>query len=69
MPDMDGFELAKLIHQDPLLSDVALVAVTGYGLNVDRLRAKSSSFGAYLPKPASTSDIYQAVASAMEARR
>jgi len=69
MPGMDGYELARQIRQDPLLSDVAVVAITGFGLNVDRLRARSCGFGAYLLKPVAAGDIYQAVASALEFRR
>jgi PAS domain S-box-containing protein len=69
MPGMDGFELARQIHQDPLLADVGLVAITGYGRPIDRERGKSAGFGAYLLKPASASDIYDAVARALEARR
>jgi CheY-like chemotaxis protein len=69
MPGMDGYDLARQIHQDPLLPDVALVAITGYGLALDRQRAQAAGFGAFVLKPASAGDIYRAVASALEARR
>ena len=36
LPELDGFEVAKRIRQDPLLHDIVLVAMTGYGQASDR---------------------------------
>ena len=31
LPELDGFEVAKRIRQQPTLQDIVLVAMTGYG--------------------------------------
>ena len=36
LPELDGFEVAKRIRQEPLLHDIVLVAMTGYGQESDR---------------------------------
>jgi signal transduction histidine kinase/DNA-binding response OmpR family regulator len=51
LPVMDGYELAQLLRQDPALPGIRLVAVTGYGLESDRVRARNAGFDAHLVKP------------------
>ena len=55
MPDMDGYEVARRIraqaeqsHQPP----ATLVALTGWGQNEDRQRAREAGFDHHLVKPA-----------------
>ena len=52
MPDMDGYEVARRIREQPELSDVALVALTGWGQADDRRRSLSAGFDHHLTKPA-----------------
>jgi CheY-like chemotaxis protein len=52
LPELDGFEVAKRIRQDPHLHDIVLVAVTGYRQAADRQRMQEAGFDHYLVKPA-----------------
>lgn len=51
LPVMDGYELAKAIHALPGQADTPLIALTGYGQEQDRQRAKDSGFREHLVKP------------------
>jgi PAS domain S-box-containing protein len=51
MPGMTGYELATRVRQDPSLSGVLLIALTGYGRAEDRARALASGFDVHLTKP------------------
>ncbi|MGZ5818696.1 MAG: ATP-binding protein [Burkholderiaceae bacterium] len=52
LPGMDGNELARRLRVLPRSETALLVAISGYGQQVDRERAKESSFDHYLVKPA-----------------
>jgi PAS domain S-box-containing protein len=51
LPELDGWEVAKRIRQHPILRGAVLVAVTGYGQNTDRQRARKVGFDHYFVKP------------------
>ena len=51
MPRMDGLEVARRIRQDLGLTDVVLVALTGYGQDRDRRRSREAGFNIHLVKP------------------
>ncbi len=51
LPGMDGYELARLIRQNPVLAGTHLVALTGYGQESDRTRSRAAGFDAHLVKP------------------
>jgi CheY-like chemotaxis protein len=51
MPGMDGYELARLLRQEPGLEGLPLVALTGYGQDSDKRRAKEAGFDYHLVKP------------------
>lgn len=51
MPDMNGYELARQIRQEPELERVCLVALTGYGQDSDREQAQQAGFDHHLVKP------------------
>ena len=52
LPGLDGFEVAKRMRQQPILQDVVLVAMTGYGRDSDRQRGRDAGFDHHLVKPA-----------------
>jgi signal transduction histidine kinase/ActR/RegA family two-component response regulator len=52
MPGMDGYELAVRLRNDLQLSELFLVAITGWGQEEDRRRALAAGFDAHLTKPA-----------------
>lgn len=51
LPVMDGFTVAEELKKDPLLKDVAVVAITSYAMAGDRERILSAGCSAYLEKP------------------
>ncbi len=54
MPEMDGYEAARRIHEDPALAHVPIVALTAYAMDADRQKALESGFAGYLEKPIHT---------------
>ena len=63
MPDVNGYELARRLRQDPSLKDVVLVALTGYGQESDKQRAKDAGFDYHLVKPVSLEALQEMLAS------
>jgi putative two-component system response regulator len=51
MPQVNGFEVARLIRSDPLVSDVPIVMVTGLVGREDRLRAFDLGISDFINKP------------------
>lgn len=51
MPDMDGYEVARQLRQDPNLGNVRLVALTGWGQIQDRERTAAAGIDQHLVKP------------------
>jgi PAS domain S-box-containing protein len=51
MPGMDGHELARRFRAEPRFSHVRLIAISGFGLDVDRQRSRAAGFDDHLVKP------------------
>ena len=51
LPGMNGYELIQRLREQPEMHDVRFIALTGYGQEEDRLRAKSVGFDYHLTKP------------------
>jgi signal transduction histidine kinase/DNA-binding response OmpR family regulator len=51
LPVMDGYELAGRIRERSIFQNMSLVAVSGYGQEADREKARQSGFVAHLVKP------------------
>lgn len=51
LPDMDGYEVAEKIRQNPKYADIKLVALTGWGQEKDRAKARANGFNEHLTKP------------------
>jgi signal transduction histidine kinase/ActR/RegA family two-component response regulator len=51
MPQMDGFEVARRMLQEPELKGVLFIAMTGYGHDDDRRQSQAAGFSAHLVKP------------------
>jgi CheY-like chemotaxis protein len=48
---MDGYEIARRLRSEPGLTDVLLIALTGYGRDEDRRRCREVGFDHHLVKP------------------
>jgi CheY-like chemotaxis protein len=53
LPEMDGYEIARLLRQDPQVKNSRFIALSGYGQQSDRERSRTEGFDAHLVKPAS----------------
>jgi signal transduction histidine kinase len=63
MPGMDGYEVARRLRELPQLSDITLVAVTGWGQEEARHRSRSAGFDHHLVKPAELGTLKKLLAS------
>lgn len=51
LPELDGYEVARLLRADPNLPQPRLIALTGWGTEGDRRRAREAGFDHHLVKP------------------
>jgi CheY-like chemotaxis protein len=63
MPKMSGYELAQRLRQRPGMAKVQLIAVTGWGQEGDRNRARLAGFDHHFVKPVDFEAIYAVVES------
>ncbi|MFT7110613.1 MAG: PAS domain S-box-containing protein [Psychrobacter glaciei] len=61
MPNMDGIELGKLIKSNNQLAAIKLVMMTSMAFHGDIEQLAKIGFSAYFPKPATTSDLFDAI--------
>jgi PAS domain S-box-containing protein len=61
MPGMDGFEVARRLRRLPKGSGMLLVAVTGYGSDLDRQRSAEAGIDVHLSKPVDYKTLKQVV--------
>jgi PAS domain S-box-containing protein len=52
LPDVDGYQVARLVRSDAALRTVRLIALSGYAGPEDRERSRRAGFDAHLAKPA-----------------
>jgi signal transduction histidine kinase/ActR/RegA family two-component response regulator len=62
MPGMDGHEVARRLRAHPRLGDVRLVAVTGYGRELDQQQSRAAGFDLHLTKPVELEILQRAIA-------
>ena len=63
MPDMDGYQVAERLREGGP-GDLLLIAVTGYGQDRDRGRARQAGFDHHLNKPVELGDLQRLLVSA-----
>jgi signal transduction histidine kinase len=51
LPSLNGYEAAKKIRQQPRGNEAVLIAVTGWGEDIDRQRSKQAGFDHHMVKP------------------
>jgi CheY-like chemotaxis protein len=52
LPDLDGYHLADELRKEPATAKAHLIAITGYGSDRDRERARTHGFEHHFTKPA-----------------
>ena len=63
LPILNGFEVARRLKANPRTADAMLVALTGYGQEADRARAREAGFSHHLVKPVSAEMLREALLS------
>ena len=64
LPQMDGYQVASVMRQNPKLQGLVIVALTGYGNEADHIRSQTAGFDHHLVKPADLSKVLEIVVSA-----
>lgn len=58
LPDMNGFDLARSLRRLPAGRAATLLALSGYGSPIDKVRAHDAGFSFHLTKPADLEQIH-----------
>lgn len=62
LPGMDGYAVARALKDDPGTAHIELIALTGYGSESDRQRAREAGFSHHFTKPIRLEDLQLALA-------
>jgi signal transduction histidine kinase/ActR/RegA family two-component response regulator len=57
LPGLDGYAVAQLLRADQRLKDIPLIAVSGYGTESDKERARGAGFSHQLVKPVNLDEL------------
>ncbi|MCE9528037.1 MAG: response regulator [Planctomycetales bacterium] len=57
LPKIDGYNVASRLREQPETKDATIIAVTGYGTDGDKARARGAGFDFHVLKPASVKDL------------
>jgi PAS domain S-box-containing protein len=66
LPGLSGYEVARRLRLDPEFAATPLVAVTGYGQDVDRSRSRTAGIDYHLTKPVDPATLQQLLAKPQE---
>ena len=69
MPRLDGYETARRMTSQPWAAKTQIVAVTGWGQEADRQRAKDAGFHRHLVKPVDLEALREVLSEGCEQRR
>ncbi|HWG44750.1 MAG TPA: response regulator [Gemmataceae bacterium] len=59
LPEMNGYEVARILRTDPATAAALLICVSGYGQEQDRRQAHEAGFDHYLVKPAEIAEVHR----------
>jgi CheY-like chemotaxis protein len=57
MPDINGFEVARRVREQPWGRAIYMIAVTGWGQQEDKGRALAAGFDHHLTKPVDPDEV------------
>jgi len=69
MPNLNGYEAARMIREQPGGKHILLIALTGWGKEEDRRRCKAAGFDVHLTKPMNYEALLQLLAASPETAR
>jgi len=64
LPEMDGYDTARMLRELPSCKDVLIIAVTGWGQEEDREKGKLAGFDHHVVKPADSATLMELLSSA-----
>jgi len=59
MPLLNGYDLARRLRADPATRALPMVAITGWGQQTDRERARDAGFDRHLVKPVDPGELVE----------
>ncbi len=68
MPGMDGYALARTLRRADWSKNLSLIALTGWGQDEDKLKARAAGFHAHLTKPVDAQSLQSLLADLQSAR-
>jgi signal transduction histidine kinase/ActR/RegA family two-component response regulator len=68
LPEIDGYEVARRLRHDPVMTSTKLVALTGYGAASDLRLAREAGFDAHMLKPVHLVELERLLAAWVEPR-
>lgn len=68
MPKLNGYQAARVIREQPWGKEVFLIALTGWGHQLDRQRTKEAGFNEHITKPAKYETLMELLAQLPEDR-
>jgi PAS domain S-box-containing protein len=69
MPKLNGYEAARRIRQQPRGERMLLVAITGWGQEDDKQRAREAGFDHHMTKPVNLADLKNVIETSRERQR
>jgi CheY-like chemotaxis protein len=69
LPDINGFEVLKILHSDPTTAQIPVMAVSASAMPLDVERGLKAGFFRYLTKPIKVTEFMEAMAVALEFTR
>ena len=66
MPEMDGLEAARLIHENPKTRSIPIIAVTALSSRKDKQKCLESGCDDYLSKPFTASQLSSSITTLLE---
>jgi len=63
LPELDGYEVARMLRQQAGLSGAVLIALTGYGQEEDQRRGREAGFAYHFTKPVDLANLQGLLAS------
>jgi PAS domain S-box-containing protein len=67
MPDLDGYDLARMVRADPRLADIPMIMLTSSAQRGEAEKTEQAGIVAYLTKPVRSALLHSAMSSALQA--
>ncbi len=63
MPEVTGYDLVRFLKSSERWKNVPVIAVTGYGMEKDKIKAIQAGFSTHITKPISSRDLREILTS------